>query len=423
MSEPNRPRASPAARSYPCTRRARRRGYELRDRPRRGPGAGASGPGATGRAAARPGRAPPGSGHPRAPAHLGRGTPRRGRARAAVRRTAAPTTGSARPATCSRPSAGRSSGCSSSLAGRSAGGGSPSRPGSGPWPSSPATPASGGSCTRTRRTRGGPRGLVLLAAAVAVAVAVRAAGRFAPWWGWVLLAAVAAAAAGPGRAPGGQADHPPGDDHAAVPGAERRRRAARLLRGRARPPGQARPADHVRRRRCPATATGPGCWSTCRTARAWTTRSKARPAIASGLDVTAVPGVHPPRPDQPPRHVLWVADRDPLAVPVGRTPLLACKATDIWKPAPIGPRRARPAGHRAADVELGPGRRAAPGGQDVLRPAAGPVRGAGPVREAVACSTSRAPRTGGSSRWSPTGARSGSPRPGTACRWRSSPTR
>ena len=36
------------------------------------------------------------------------------------------------------------------------------------------------------------------------------------------------------------------------------------------------------------------------------------------------------------RHVLWVADRDPLAVPVGRTPLLACKPTDIWKPAPIG---------------------------------------------------------------------------------------
>jgi hypothetical protein len=35
-------------------------------------------------------------------------------------------------------------------------------------------------------------------------------------------------------------------------------------------------------------------------------------------------------------HVLWVADRDPLAVPVGRTPLLACKATDIWKPAPFG---------------------------------------------------------------------------------------
>jgi S-DNA-T family DNA segregation ATPase FtsK/SpoIIIE len=36
------------------------------------------------------------------------------------------------------------------------------------------------------------------------------------------------------------------------------------------------------------------------------------------------------------RHRLWVADRDPLAVPVGRTPLLACKATDIWRPAPLG---------------------------------------------------------------------------------------
>jgi hypothetical protein len=36
------------------------------------------------------------------------------------------------------------------------------------------------------------------------------------------------------------------------------------------------------------------------------------------------------------RHTLWVADRDPLAVPVGRTPLLACKPTDIWKPAPLG---------------------------------------------------------------------------------------
>ena len=31
-----------------------------------------------------------------------------------------------------------------------------------------------------------------------------------------------------------------------------------------------------------------------------------------------------------------MADRDPLAVPVGRTPLLAGKATDIWQPAPIG---------------------------------------------------------------------------------------
>lgn len=34
--------------------------------------------------------------------------------------------------------------------------------------------------------------------------------------------------------------------------------------------------------------------------------------------------------------MLWVADRDPLAVPVGRTPLLAAKPADIWEPAPFG---------------------------------------------------------------------------------------
>jgi S-DNA-T family DNA segregation ATPase FtsK/SpoIIIE len=63
---------------------------------------------------------------------------------------------------------------------------------------------------------------------------------------------------------------------------------------------------------------------------------KARGAVASGLDV-AVSQVFIHRdPTSHRRHVLWVADRDPLAVPVGRTPLLACKPADIWKPAPIG---------------------------------------------------------------------------------------
>lgn len=63
---------------------------------------------------------------------------------------------------------------------------------------------------------------------------------------------------------------------------------------------------------------------------------KARGAIASGLDV-AVSQVFLSRdPSSHRRHVLWVADRDPLAIPAGRTPLLACKETDIWKPATVG---------------------------------------------------------------------------------------
>jgi hypothetical protein len=59
-------------------------------------------------------------------------------------------------------------------------------------------------------------------------------------------------------------------------------------------------------------------------------------SIASGLDVTESQVYLHRDPTSARRHTLWVADRDPLAVPVGRTPLLACKQTDIWKPAPLG---------------------------------------------------------------------------------------
>jgi hypothetical protein len=63
---------------------------------------------------------------------------------------------------------------------------------------------------------------------------------------------------------------------------------------------------------------------------------KAKGAIASGLDVSLSQVFIHRDPTSHRRHVLWVADRDPLAVPVGRTPLLACRQTDIWKPAPFG---------------------------------------------------------------------------------------
>jgi S-DNA-T family DNA segregation ATPase FtsK/SpoIIIE len=63
---------------------------------------------------------------------------------------------------------------------------------------------------------------------------------------------------------------------------------------------------------------------------------RARGAIASGLDV-AVSQVFITRdPTSHRRHVLWVADVDPLAVPAGRTPLLRLRPTDIWEPAPFG---------------------------------------------------------------------------------------
>jgi hypothetical protein len=63
---------------------------------------------------------------------------------------------------------------------------------------------------------------------------------------------------------------------------------------------------------------------------------KARGAIASGLDV-AVSQVFITRdPTSHRRHMLWVADRDPLAIPAGRTPLLRLRPTNVWRPAPFG---------------------------------------------------------------------------------------
>ncbi|WP_250283866.1 cell division protein FtsK [Frankia sp. CiP1_Cm_nod2] len=63
---------------------------------------------------------------------------------------------------------------------------------------------------------------------------------------------------------------------------------------------------------------------------------RAREAIASGLDVATSQVFLTRDPTSHRRHMLWVADRDPLAVGAGRTPLLACKPTDIWTPAPFG---------------------------------------------------------------------------------------
>jgi S-DNA-T family DNA segregation ATPase FtsK/SpoIIIE len=62
----------------------------------------------------------------------------------------------------------------------------------------------------------------------------------------------------------------------------------------------------------------------------------AKDNVASGLDVQVSQVFMHRDPTSTRRHHLWVADRDPLAVPVGRTPLLACRQTDIWKPAPFG---------------------------------------------------------------------------------------
>lgn len=77
--------------------------------------------------------------------------------------------------------------------------------------------------------------------------------------------------------------------------------------------------------------------------KGFTDAVRAHGAIASGLDVAVTQVFLTRDPTSHRRHTLWVADRDPLAIPAGRTPLLRGRPTDIWTPAPFGlDERARP---------------------------------------------------------------------------------
>lgn len=61
-----------------------------------------------------------------------------------------------------------------------------------------------------------------------------------------------------------------------------------------------------------------------------------REKLASGLDVSLSQVYLTPDKSSNRRHMLWVADVDPLSIPAGRSPLLDCKPRDIWRPAPLG---------------------------------------------------------------------------------------
>jgi hypothetical protein len=58
--------------------------------------------------------------------------------------------------------------------------------------------------------------------------------------------------------------------------------------------------------------------------------------IASGLDVSEHQVFLARDKSSHRRCILWVADRDPLEIPAGPTPLLDCEMRDIWQPAPFG---------------------------------------------------------------------------------------
>jgi DNA segregation ATPase FtsK/SpoIIIE, S-DNA-T family len=179
------------------------------------------------------------------------------------------------------------------------------------------------------------RGSVLAAGILAVLAGTVAMWRFAPWWSWPLVAfALLFLFARIGKPPGAVVITP-----AVVTPRFRVLRADIVLRayyaaglGHPEKPGMQVTFGSAMSRDGEGTAVlvdlphGKGLKDAV----------DAKDRIASGLDVTESQVFLRRDPTSYRRHTLWVADRDPLAVPVGRTPLLACRQTDIWKPAPVG---------------------------------------------------------------------------------------
>jgi hypothetical protein len=183
----------------------------------------------------------------------------------------------------------------------------------------------------TRRVRG-----IILAAAVAAAAALAAAmWAYAPWWAWLLASSALLVALARAGRPAGR----PIIKTAVVEPRYRKLSADIVLRA-----YYAAQLGHPDKDGQQVMFGGPmhrdGEGSAVLVDLPYGKTLKdaveAKDRIASGIDVTESQIFIRRDPTSTRRHMLWVADRDPLAVPVGRTPLLACRATDIWKPAPLG---------------------------------------------------------------------------------------
>lgn len=179
------------------------------------------------------------------------------------------------------------------------------------------------------------RGYVLLTEVLVLAVGGSVMWFFAPWWGWVLLALVAYVLLARAGKPVNHRIVQP----AVVTPRFRRLSADIVLRAYyAAGLGHPDKPDQQVMFGSPMARDGEGSRVLVDLPYGKTLKhaTEKRDEIASGLDVQVSQVFLHRDPTSTRRHTLWVADRDPLAVPVGKTPLLACKATDIWKKAPLG---------------------------------------------------------------------------------------
>jgi hypothetical protein len=179
------------------------------------------------------------------------------------------------------------------------------------------------------------RGIVLCAELVALTVGAVLIEVLAPHWAWGVVAAVAV----PLLARLGRPDGRPIVSAAVVTSRYRKLTADIVLRAYyAAGLGHPDKPEQQIMFGAPMARDGEGSRVTVDLpyGKGFTDAVQRRDRIASGLDVALAQVYIHPDPTSHRRHVLWVADRDPLAISAGRTPLLRLRPTDIWEPAPLG---------------------------------------------------------------------------------------
>ena len=189
-----------------------------------------------------------------------------------------------------------------------------------------------------RKTRSW-RGAVLGAEAFAIVLTFVLIAAFAPWWSWLIVAAVAM----PPLARKGRPAHRPILQSAVTTPLIRKISTDAIIRAYERAglcsTDPKKPADHLGfGSTMSRDALDKGSQVEVMLPYGGTFASvvNAKPKIASGLDVLESQVYFTRDKKSERRHTLRVLDTDPLGEPAGRTPLLDCKQRSIWRKAPFG---------------------------------------------------------------------------------------
>lgn len=183
------------------------------------------------------------------------------------------------------------------------------------------------------------RGSVLAAELFLMVLAFALTAALAPWWGWIIVAAVVM----PPLAHAGRPEHRPILKSAVTTPLVRKISTDAIVRAYERAglcsADPKKPADHlafgsVMSR--DALDKGSQVVIYLPFGGTFDAVTLAKPKIASGLDVLESQVYFTRDKQSERRHTLRVLDTDPLAEPAGRTPLLDCKQRSIWRKAPFG---------------------------------------------------------------------------------------